>query len=188
MKRGDFDAGDTIFKVDESWERDTDKMIERRDVNLLRRDTRGGQIDIHRGNSSKIPFRARACVQFIVPLNRKSIVIDSIVDPSWINFKIVIKKKKEGEKSVVCFQFPRVSVHLLSPIFFNSTASWLHHPLRSHFLPVLFISAKYTAATRSDIFSASSRYRAPPTTHCTARISHGKGQWVIDQIYFIRAI
>lgn len=124
MKRGDFDAGDTIFKVDESWERDTDKMIERRDVNLLRRDTRGGQIDIHRGNSSKIPFRARVCVQFIVPLNRKSIVIDSIVDPSWINFKIVIKKKGRGrEKSVVCFQFPRVSVHLLSPIFFNSTAS-----------------------------------------------------------------
>lgn len=159
-------------------------MIERRDVNLLRRDTRGGQIDIHRGNSSKIPFRARVCVQFIVPLNRKSIVIDSIVDPSWINFKIVIKKKKEGEKSVVCFQFPRVSVHLLSPIFFNSTASSPSIPFPS----CTFISAKYTAATRSNIFSASSRYRAPPTTHCTARISHGKGQWVIDQIYFIRAI
>lgn len=100
MKRGNFDAGDTIFKVDESWERDTDKMIERRDVNLLRRDTRGRQIDIHRGNSSKIPFRARVCIQFIVPLNRKSIVID----PSWINFKIVIKKKEE-EKALFVFNF-----------------------------------------------------------------------------------
>lgn len=184
MKRGDFDAGDTIFKVDESWERDTDKMIERRDVNLLRRDTRGGQIDIHRGNSSKIPFRARVCVQFIVPLNRKSIVIDSIVDPSWINFKIVIKKKRRGKKALFVFNFHEFRFTFF-PRFFSTL---LHHPLRSHFLPVLFISAKYTAATRSNIFSASSRYRAPPTTHCTARISHGKGQWVIDQIYFIRAI
>lgn len=97
-------------------------MIERRDVNLLRRDTRGGQIDIHRGNSSKIPFRARVCVQFIVPLNRKSIVIDSIVDPSWINFKIVIKKKRRGKKALFVFNF-----HEFRFTFFPRFFSTLQH-------------------------------------------------------------
>lgn len=107
------------------------------------------------------------------------------------NFKVVKKKKKRKNSFVfkqICSKEYLVSTTSLPsfPIFFNFIASYLHRrdSLRSHFLPVLFISPKYTAATRSNIFWVSSRYRAhQPAMYALLR----KGQWVIEQIYFIRA-
>lgn len=110
----------------------------------------------------------------------------------WKKILKLLKKKKE-KKKFVRFQTNLFGEYLVSttslpsfPIFFNFIASYLHRrdSLRSHFLPVLFISPKYTAATRSNIFWVSSRYRAHQLAmHALLR----KGQWIIEQIYFIRA-